>query len=48
MTATGVDDLLLDGDRPYTVVLDSATSNDVDYDGLDLDDIPAINVSNIL
>ena len=48
VTATGVDDLLLDGDRPYTIVLDAATSNDTDYDGLDPDDVSAINADHIL
>jgi hypothetical protein len=48
VTVTGVDDLLLDGDRPYAIVLDAASSDDSGYDGLDPDDLPAINVGNIL
>ena len=44
---TGVDDFLLDGNRSYSVITGAANGgSDDDYDGLDPDDVSAINANN--
>lgn len=46
VTVTGEDDLLVDGDIAYTIVLAAASSSDSLYDGLDPTDISATNLDN--
>jgi concanavalin A-like lectin/glucanase superfamily protein len=47
VTITGVDDVTIDGDIAFTVILDSVQSNDdSDFDGLDPDDINLTNLDN--
>ncbi len=46
MTATGVDDLITDGDILWTVVLAAATSQDALYNGLDAADVLLVNSDN--
>ncbi len=46
VTVTGVDDAVLDGDVPYTIILRPAVSNDVNYNGLDAPDITLVNLDN--
>lgn len=43
VTITGVDDSVADGDIVYNIITDPATSGDIDYDGLDPDDIVVNN-----
>ena len=43
---TGVNDGLTDGNVSYTIVLDPASSADPDYDGLDPEDVPIINIDD--
>jgi hypothetical protein len=43
ITVTGVDDLLSDGDQPYTILIGKAASADKSYDGLDVVDVPMMN-----
>ncbi|MFC1670271.1 hypothetical protein ACFL20_07740, partial [Spirochaetota bacterium] len=56
VTITGVNDVLLDGDQPYTIITGSASSADTNYNGLDPvnvslnnidDDSPGITVSSV-
>ena len=44
VTVTGQSDAAFDGDQPYTIVLDAATSGDGDYDGLNPDDVSVTNL----
>jgi hypothetical protein len=46
VTVTGIDDTLVDGDVVYAIVVGAAESADVNYDGLDPDDVPATNADN--
>jgi len=46
VTVTGVDDLEVDGNVSYNVVLHPATSADAMYQGLDADDVSARNQDN--
>jgi hypothetical protein len=46
VTLTGVNDALVDGDVPFTIVLSACTSMDVRYDGQDPRDIAALNRDN--
>ncbi|MFC1607454.1 InlB B-repeat-containing protein [Candidatus Latescibacterota bacterium] len=46
VTVTGEDDPFDDGDKEVTVILESATSADGNYDGLDPDDVSVINVND--
>ena len=46
VTVTGVDDLEVDGNVSYTIVLHPATSADPMYQGLDADDVKARNQDN--
>jgi large repetitive protein len=46
VTVTGVDDLLVDGNQPFTIVTAPATSTDPAYSGLDAPDLSAINIDN--
>ena len=39
VTVSGVNDFVVDGDTPYSVVLDLATSADPNYDGMDPNDV---------
>ncbi len=43
VTATGVDDVIDDGDVAYTIVLDPATSADLNYEGLDPNNMSVTN-----
>lgn len=44
--AVGVDDDVIDGTRPYRVVLDPAMSNDTRYNGMDGDDVDLVNLDD--
>ncbi|MBU0674446.1 MAG: hypothetical protein KJ950_07375 [Proteobacteria bacterium] len=46
VTVTGVDDLALDGNQVYTIILSIAVSLDPAYHGLDPDDVNVINEDN--
>ncbi len=47
VTLTGVEDLLVDGDMPYSIITDPVTSADTIYDGLvNPDDVSVINQDN--
>ncbi len=46
VTVTGVDDLLVDGDIAYTIVLAAAVSTDSLYGGLDPADVNGTNLDN--
>jgi len=46
VTVTGVDDDVVDGDASYTIELLAATSEDLDYDGLDPNDVQVSNTDN--
>ena len=43
---TGVDDAIVDGDIPYTIVTAPAVSADPDYDWLDADDVSVTNLDD--
>ena len=43
VTVTGVDDLELDGNQSYSIVLSGVSSNDSNYNGLNPDDVFVIN-----
>jgi subtilisin family serine protease len=43
---TGVDDAIIDGDIPYTIVTAPAVSADPDYDWLDADDVSVTNLDD--
>jgi hypothetical protein len=46
VTVTGVNDLMADGNQPYTIVLSAATSGDAGYNGIDPPDVAATNIDN--
>jgi hypothetical protein len=46
VTVTGVDDDAVDGDIPYTIISESATSSDPNYSGLNAPDISVTNEDN--
>ena len=46
VTVTGVDDVIVDGDQLYSIVLDACTSADPAYNGQDPRDVAAINRDN--
>lgn len=47
ITLTGVEDLLVDGDMPYSIITDPVTSTDAVYNGLvNPDDVSVINQDN--
>jgi hypothetical protein len=48
VTATGLDDLITDGDIQWTVVLAAATSQDALYNGVDAADVLLVNSDNDL
>ncbi len=46
VTVTGVDDHVVDGNQPYTIVLGAASSTDPNYNGLDPADLSLTNIDN--
>jgi hypothetical protein len=46
VTVTGVDDVDLDGDVSYSIVISAAVSSDPRYDGLEVVDVQLINVDD--
>ena len=46
VTVTGVNDLIADGNQPYTIVTSPAISSDAVYSGLDADDVSVTNLDN--
>ncbi|MGA1842803.1 MAG: DUF1566 domain-containing protein [bacterium] len=46
VTVTGVDDDIIDNDQDFLVIIGPAVTSDNNYNGLDPDDIPAINIDN--
>jgi hypothetical protein len=46
ITITGVDDLVADGNQPYTIVTAPATSMDMAYNGMDTLDVQVTNVDD--
>ncbi len=46
VTVTGVNDDIADGNQIYTVVLAAAASSDVNYNGMNPDDVSVINIDN--
>jgi hypothetical protein len=48
VTVTGVDDLLIDGNQTYSIVLAPATSSDANYNGLNPNDVTVVNNDNDL
>jgi len=46
VTVTGVDDLVADGDRVYTIVTAAAVSTDANYNNLNPDDVTVTNSDN--
>jgi hypothetical protein len=46
VTVTGADDSAVDGNQGYTVLLGAATSLDLDYDGLDPNDVAVLNLDD--
>ena len=48
VTVSGVDDLLIDGNQTYSIVLASATSSDANYNGLNPNDVTVVNNDNDL
>jgi gliding motility-associated-like protein len=49
VTVTGIDDAIVDGDMPYTIVTGNVTSTDAAYNALaaaDVDDVAVINTDN--
>ncbi len=47
VTVVGVDDHMVDGNQPYSILLGPAASADSDYTGLDPRDVSLTNVENI-
>ncbi|MEG4802834.1 S8 family serine peptidase, partial [Microcoleus sp. ARI1-A2] len=45
-TVTGVDDLVIDGDKAYTIITAPAISNDSNYSGLNAADVAVTNLDN--
>jgi hypothetical protein len=48
VTVTGVDDLLIDGNQTYNIVLAPAISSDANYNGLNPNDVTVVNNDNDL
>ncbi len=46
ITVTGVDDAVADGNQTYTIILHPAVSLDLNYNGIDPDDITLQNIDN--
>jgi hypothetical protein len=46
VTATGLNDLVTDGDVVWTVVVAAASSSDTTYSGLDASDVQLVNIDN--
>lgn len=46
VTVTGVDDLIVDYDMPYTIVTGAAMSSDVAYSGFPVADVSALNTND--
>ncbi|GMT41654.1 MAG: hypothetical protein IEMM0002_0065 [bacterium] len=46
VTVTGVDDAVVDGDQPYTIILSPAVSTDPGYDGFDPADVSVLNLDD--
>jgi hypothetical protein len=46
VTVTGVDDVAVDGDVAYNIVTAAAASGDLNYSGVDADDVAVTNVDN--
>ena len=46
VTVTGVDDEIVDGDIPYTIITAPAVSGDLDYNGLDAEDVSVTNLDD--
>jgi len=46
VTVTGVNDEVIDGDQPYSVLLAPAVSTDGNYNGLDAEDVQLVNLDN--
>src|SRR5207237_1121344 len=46
VTVTGVDDAVNDNDIPYTIVIATAVSADVAYNGVDAPDVSAVNIDD--
>ncbi len=46
VTVTGVDDAVVDGNQPFTVILDFAVSTDGNYNGLDPADVDYLNIDD--
>ena len=46
ITVTGVDDAIEDGNQPYTIITNAASSSDMSYNGVDPDNITLINIDN--
>ncbi|MFN5516540.1 MAG: Calx-beta domain-containing protein, partial [Cyanobacteriota bacterium] len=46
VTVTGVNDEVIDGDQPYSVLLAPALSSDSNYNGLDAEDVQLVNLDN--
>ena len=48
VTVTGVDDAINDGDQNYSIILNSASSTDANYNGIDPRDVSLVNINNDL
>lgn len=48
ITITGVADGIPDGDIPYTIIVSPATSSDLNFNGVDGDDVSVINLDNAM
>jgi len=46
VTVTGVDDAILDGNQPYSIIIDPAVSSDGNYDGINPSDPSLTNIDN--
>jgi len=46
ITVTGLDDSIVDGDIAYNIILDSAVSLDLNYDGINPDNVTVTNTDN--
>ena len=46
VTITGVNDAIADGNQPYTIVTDAASSFDTGYDGIDPPNVSVTNIDN--
>ncbi len=46
VTITGVDDQTIDGDQNFNIILATAKSTDVAFDGVDPADVPVVNRDN--